>query len=71
MGKIEKEVRKRSRKRNLQKIILGTVAASGLMAFALVLPNALQALAKLGFIKKDYRNRSLMKRSQEDRKSVV
>ncbi|HEY4499287.1 MAG TPA: hypothetical protein VJH94_04485 [Candidatus Paceibacterota bacterium] len=50
MGKIEQESRKRTRKKLLQKVILGSVAAAGLLSVALVAPNAIQALAKLGII---------------------
>jgi DNA-binding transcriptional regulator PaaX len=50
MGKIEKEVRERHRRANIKKIILGTVAAAGILGVALVAPNALGAMAKLGII---------------------
>lgn len=48
MGEIEKRNRKRARKENLQKIILNTVATAGLLGVALVAPNVIGALNKLG-----------------------
>jgi DNA-binding transcriptional regulator PaaX len=50
MGKIEDKNRKRARKENLQKIILGTVAAAGVLAVSLVAPNVIGALGKLGIL---------------------
>lgn len=41
---MEKESRKRVRKRNIQKAVLGTVAAAGGLSVALMAPNALQML---------------------------
>ncbi|MBI5742650.1 MAG: hypothetical protein HZA25_02335 [Candidatus Niyogibacteria bacterium] len=50
MGKIEKEVRERHRRANIKKIILGSVALTGILAIGMVAPNALGAMAKLGII---------------------
>jgi len=50
MGKIEQESKKRTQKAYLQKAILGSVAAAGFLAMAVVAPNALQSLAKLGIM---------------------
>ncbi len=50
MGKIEERNRKRSRKENLQKIILGSVAAVGILGVGLVAPNVIGAMSKLGII---------------------
>src|SRR3989344_5001447 len=50
MGKLEKKSYKRSRRKNLQKIILGSVAAAGVLSVGLVAPNVLGALAKLGLL---------------------
>jgi len=49
MGILEKDSRKRTRKGQLQKIILGTVATVGILSVAALAPNALQALNLLGF----------------------
>lgn len=49
---MEKESRKRTRRHNLQRIILETVSAAGVLSVALVAPNALQTLQKLGLIPK-------------------
>ncbi|MDO8603847.1 MAG: CRISPR-associated endonuclease Cas2 [bacterium] len=48
MGRLEKDSRKRTRIRNLQKIVLETVAVAGVLSVALVAPNALIVLKKLG-----------------------
>jgi len=50
MGKLERENKKRVQKANLKKIILQTVAGAGLISAALIAPNALSALDKLGLI---------------------
>ena len=57
MGKLETNSRKRSQRKNLQKAVLGAVAAAGFLSMAIVAPNAIQTLAKLGIInaKKGYR----------------
>jgi DNA-binding transcriptional regulator PaaX len=56
MGILEKENQKQIRATKIQKIILGTVAAAGLLSVALVVPNALQALKLFGLDKKILRN---------------
>lgn len=48
MGKIEERGRKRARKRNFKKIILRAVALAGVLSVALVAPNVLGAMRKLG-----------------------
>lgn len=50
MGKLEQVSRQRTRRRNIQKIILGAVATAGVLSIALVVPNVLGALGKLGFL---------------------
>ena len=52
MGNIEKKNRKRVQKENLRKIILGTVAITGILAVGLVAPNVIKAMAELGIIPK-------------------
>jgi len=52
MGQAEEKSRKRSRNRNLQGIILETVATAGILGMALVAPNAIQTLRKSGFLLK-------------------
>lgn len=47
MGNIEKEARKRRRKRNIQGTILGTLATAGIVTVAAVAPNVFQALPSL------------------------
>ena len=68
MGIQELVVRRRARKRNLQKIILATVAAAGFLALAAVAPNSLQALAKLGIIdvkKKGRAEKTIINRARD------
>ncbi len=48
MGKLEKELKKRTRKENVQKAILSGIAAVGLLGVAVLAPNALQALKFFG-----------------------
>ena len=50
MGQMEQESKKRGRKAYLQKVILGSIAAVGMLGMAAVAPNAIQALASLGII---------------------
>ncbi len=50
MGKMEQEIRKRTKKDQLKKIILGTVKTTGLLAVALAAPNVIGAMSKLGLI---------------------
>ena len=62
MGKLETEARKRTRKRNLRKIILGTVAMAGILSIGAIVPNALVAMAKLGLLPRK-QDDSLLKRT--------
>ncbi|MDO8561647.1 MAG: CRISPR-associated endonuclease Cas2 [bacterium] len=48
MGKLEDESRKRTKRNQLRKIILGTVKVAGILSVALVAPNVLGAMAKMG-----------------------
>lgn len=50
MGKLEKESRSRSRKANIKKMMLQTVAAAGLISAALIAPNVVSAMSKLSLI---------------------
>ena len=52
MSRQEKEVRKRKQKENIEEIILSLVSIAGLLTFAVVAPNAVQILDKLGVLKK-------------------
>lgn len=51
MGKLEEKSRKRGKRKNLQKIILRSVALAGILSVALVAPNVLSAIDKLGLTK--------------------
>lgn len=53
MGKIENKSRKKSRKVNLQKIILESVKTAGVLSIGLLAPNVIGAMYKLGIIPKD------------------
>lgn len=48
MGKLEERSRKRSKKKNLQRIILQTIAGTGILTVGLLAPNVIGALHKLG-----------------------
>lgn len=50
MGKLEKNSRKRSKRKHLQRLILQTVATTGLLGVGLLAPNVVGALNKLGLI---------------------
>ena|SRR3989338_8127848 len=50
MGKMEEESRKRTKRNQLRKIILETVKVAGIISVALVAPNVLGAMAKMGLI---------------------
>lgn len=52
MGELEISLKKEIKIGKIQKAILGTVAAAGLLSVALVVPNALQALKIFGWDKK-------------------
>ncbi|MEK7093153.1 MAG: hypothetical protein AAB927_01580 [Patescibacteria group bacterium] len=62
MGTLETQSRKRSRKNELRKIILTTIATMGVIGVGLVAPNVVGAMVKLGIIpssrQKDVVNRS-------------
>ncbi len=63
LGNLEKESSLRTKRKKIRLAILGTVAALGLVSMALMAPNAIQALAKMGIIdtkgrRKEYINRS-------------
>jgi len=48
MGKLEKELKTRIKRENIQKAILSGIAAVGLLSVAVLAPNALQALKFFG-----------------------
>ena len=50
MGKLEKINKQKTKRANLQKIILQTIATAGVLSIALVAPNVLGVMAKLGII---------------------
>ncbi len=52
MGQMEESNRKRIRNRQLKALVLGTVAIAGGLAIALIAPNVLGAMAKLGLLPK-------------------
>lgn len=47
MGSLEKEVKQKTKRQNIRKIILGIVATAGILSVAVIAPNALQALSIL------------------------
>lgn len=50
MGVLEKESRKRTRKKDIQKAILGTVSAAVLLPVAICVPNSIKMLSSLGIL---------------------
>ena len=50
MGRLEEKSRKRQKRKNLQQAILQTVVAAGLLSAALLAPNIIGAMDKLGLI---------------------
>jgi len=48
MGKLEQKSAQRRRNAKLQKIVLGTVAAAGIISIALIAPNVIGTMRKLG-----------------------
>ena len=63
MGQLEKESRKRSRRANIQKLVLASVAAVGGISVVLVAPGVLGAMGKLGLIP-SARQLEIIKRSR-------
>ncbi len=47
MGNLEREIKKQDKRKNIQKIILNTVFAVGMLSVAMVAPNVLSAIKKL------------------------
>ncbi len=52
MSGLEKELKKRRKKTNIQKIILSSIAVTGIISLALIAPNAVQMLKTFGIDKK-------------------
>ena len=64
MGNMEVSSRLKTRKSNIRKIILGTVATVGILSVAVLAPNVLGAMAKLGLVPAK-RQKEIVKRSRE------
>lgn len=64
MGHLEKESGKRTRRANIKKVILGSVAAAGVISVAVLAPNALGVLRKLGFLP-NKRQKEIIRASRE------
>ncbi|MCR4334196.1 MAG: hypothetical protein NUV47_00465 [Patescibacteria group bacterium] len=63
MGNLEKESKKRTRRSNIQKVVLQSVAMAGLLSVALLAPNALQVLKMFGY-KPNRRDKEILLRSR-------
>ncbi|MEK9153876.1 MAG: hypothetical protein AAB798_00225 [Patescibacteria group bacterium] len=50
MGTLEEEGRRKTRRKNVTSFILGAIGIAGVLGIAMVAPNALGAMAKLGII---------------------
>lgn len=66
MGIIEDKIKKRARRKNIQKIVLGTIAVAGFLSVAMVAPNVISALGKLGIInsRRGYRHTGVINRAR-------
>jgi len=64
MGKLEQQSKIRTRRKNIKKIILGTIAVAGMLGVAAVAPNVIGAMAKLGIIPTK-RQKEIIKRSRQ------
>ena len=64
MGMLEKGSRERTRRNQLRKIILHTIKAVGIISLALIVPNAVGAMAKMGLISSP-RQQEVIRRSCE------
>jgi CRISPR/Cas system-associated endoribonuclease Cas2 len=64
MGKLEIQSRKKTNRKNIQKIILGSVAAVGILSVAVLAPSVLGAMAKLGLLPAK-RQKEIVKRSRD------
>ena len=63
MGKLEENSRKRTKRKDLQKIILRTVATAGLLSVVVLAPNALKMFEMFGY-KKGKRSNEVIKRAR-------
>lgn len=63
MGNLEKESKKRTRRNNIQKIVLQSIATAGILSIAILAPNALQVLKMFGY-KPQGRDREVLLRSR-------
>ena len=52
MGKLEERSRIRTKRKNLQKLILETVAVAGILSVTMIAPSVIGAMGKLGIIPK-------------------
>lgn len=52
MGKLEERNKANTRRKDLQKLILETVASAGVLSITLVAPNVIKTMSKLGLIPK-------------------
>ncbi len=73
MGQLEKESKKRTRKANLQKVILSTVFAMGGLSIALIAPKMTKIFNKLEpeFMKSKFRNYSFNRSLERLRKNEL
>lgn len=63
MGNLEKGSKKRTRRSNIQKIVLQSIATAGILGVAILAPNALQVLKMFGY-KPQGRDREVLLRSR-------
>ena len=61
MGNLEREAAQRTRRKNMQRIILRTVATAGLLSMAFCAPNALSVLKMFGYAPKKRDNEIILR----------
>ncbi len=64
MGKLEQSAKKRRKNAHIRKLILHSVAVTGILAVGLIAPNVLGAMAKLGMLP-HRQQKSVIKRSKD------
>src|SRR3989338_287450 len=62
---LEEKVRKRIRRKDLRRAILGAIGVAGMLSLAVVAPNVIGALGKLGIISPGKRQREIVNRARD------
>src|SRR3989338_6698599 len=65
MGTLENSARRRLQRHALQRVVLGVVAGAGLLSMAVVAPNAIGALSKLGILTSGKRRKEIINQARD------